>query len=152
MRQYVLPAIAGLLLTLPMTASAEVDGSDPGQIAKLLQDAGYRAQMDTAADNTPMIISSAEGVEFAIYFFGCEGGGKCTSIQYSAGFDMPDGMTYEKVNEWNSSKRFGSVHLDDEKDPYIQMDVNLDFGVSDKNFMDTFDYWRTMIKLFDDFE
>lgn len=151
MRHYLLPALAALFLTMPVTASAEVDGSDPDQIATLLRDAGYRAQMDTAADNTPMIRSTAERLEFLIFFFGCDAEGGCSSIQYSAGFDLPDGMSHEKVNEWNSTKRFGRVFLDAENDPYIQMDVNLDFGVSDENFMDSFNYWLAVLDLFSDF-
>ncbi len=49
------------------------------------------------------------------------------------------------------TKRFGKIHLDSENDPYIQMDVNLDHGVSDENFVDTFSYWLTVLEVFDDY-
>nr|WP_309502531.1 YbjN domain-containing protein [uncultured Roseovarius sp.] len=149
MRRLVLSALAGLFMTSP--ALAEVDGSKPWQIASMLQEAGYRAQMDVASDDTPMIRSTAERINFVIFFFGCEQEQGCNSIQYSAGFDMADGLSVSKMNEWNRTKRFGKVYLDAENDPFIQMDVNLNFGVSDKNFMDSFDYWLLVLELFDEY-
>mgnify|MGYP005998535175 CR=1 FL=1 len=141
--------LSSFLLCTP--AFAEVDGSSPQYIAKLISDEGYRAQLENDSDGDPRIRSAAEGVKFSIRFYGCKSPRGCTSIQFSAGFDMKDGMTLKRANEWNRGKRFGKVYLDEENDPYIQMDVNTDFGVTDKNFLDTFDYWQLLLKSFNDF-
>ena len=39
------------------------------------------------------------------------------------------------------TKRFAKAYLDDQNDPVIEMDVNLQGGVSRKNLEETFDLW-----------
>ncbi|MBU2980414.1 YbjN domain-containing protein [Lentibacter algarum] len=149
MRHFIYFLTASLAFSTP--AFAEITGSSPQYIAKLIGDAGYRAQMETSNDGAPRIRSAAEGVNFSIWFYGCKSSRGCNSIQFSAGFEMKDGMTLAKVNEWNRKKRFGKVYVNDDNNPFIQMDVNLDYGVTDKNFMDTFDYWQVVLDSFNDF-
>lgn len=126
----------GLTLAASGAAWAEnVVASDPEAIAKLMQDWGYRAELTKDSEGDPKINTSAAGVDFYVYFYGCSGGADCTEIQLGAGFDLPDGMTLEAVNEWSSQNRFNRVYLDEEKDPFIRYDVNLaEGGISPELF------------------
>ncbi len=54
----------------------------------------------------------------------------------------------EEINAWNRDKRFGKAYLDDDGDPALEMNVNLRYGVSRKNFDDTVDFWRIVLKTF----
>lgn len=135
-----------------LAQGGNVDASDAAVLAGVLQDLGYRAMLSTDSSGDPLIRSSADGSEFSIFFYGCSSGQACKAIQFSKGYDMATGMSLEQVNEWNREYRFGKVYLDDEADPFIEMDVNLDFGgVARENFADTFDWWLVTTREFEAF-
>jgi Putative bacterial sensory transduction regulator len=146
---------AGLLsifLTLAAGSPAlaqNVTADDPDAIVKLLQEWGYRATLVKDSQGDPKIDSATAGVNFSVYFYGCTAGADCSSIQLSSGFDMESGTTPEVVNAWNSTKRFGKVYLDDEQDPFIEMDITLAAGgVSRDNFRDDMDKWEQLLSDF----
>ncbi len=127
-------------------AGGSVVAENPEAIAKLLQDWGYRAQLKKDDQGDPQIDSSTAGVNYTIYFYGCEGGRNCTSIQLSSGFDLTDGTTLAVVNDWNTNKRYSKVYLDDQNDPFIEIDVNLyGGGISEETFRDTLDLWDRLL-------
>jgi len=49
-----------------------------------------------------------------------------TSLQLYAGFKKKASVA--KVNEWNKSKRFSRAYIDDEGDPVIESDLDLEGG------------------------
>lgn len=127
-----------------------VDASDASVLVDVLQGLGYRAMLSTDAGGDPLILSSANGDEFRIYFYGCSNGRSCRNIQFSKGYDMDEGMSLEQANAWNREYRFGKVWLDGDSDPFIEMDVNLDVGgVARENFADTFDWWLVTTSQFE---
>lgn len=143
-------ALLGLALTAG-SASAQVMG-DVDVIASFLENYGLPVEKTLDSDGDPQLESRIEGTRFAIYFYGCENGMACDSIQFSTAFDLVAPMSFEQVNEWNRTKRFGKTYLDEEGDPYFEMDLNLDFdGVGAKNFDDSIDLWRALLAEFRDF-
>lgn len=129
--------------------AANVQAEYPAAIAELMKTFGYRAELTTDDQGDPKIKSSAGGANFSVYFYGCKNGKDCTSIQFSAGFDLTDGTTLEVVNDWNTAKRYGKVYLDSENDPYIEMDINLEFGgIGEETFRDTLDIWDRLVSDF----
>ena len=140
-------------ISSPVAAlAANLDAGNATELVDLLQDLGYRAMLTTDSSGDPLILSSADGSDFSIFFYGCTNGQSCKAIQFSKGYDMDQGMSLEQVNTWNRDYRFGKVYLDDEADPFIEMDVNLDFGgVARENFADTFDWWLVTTREFEAF-
>lgn len=137
--------LAMALGTLP--AQAQVMG-DPEVVASFLEDYGLRVARDTDSTGDPLLSSRIEGTNFKVYFYGCEEF-PCDSIQFSSGFDLAQPLSAMMINEWNRDKRFGKAYLDDEGDPYIELDVNLDMdGVGGRNFDDTIDLWRVVLSEF----
>lgn len=131
--------------------SAQVMG-DPDVIRLLMADFGLKVDADTDSDGDPRLSSRIDGTYFGVYFYDCKDGHQCQSIQFSTGFDLDDPMSLEKVNEWNRDRRFGKVYLDDEGDPYIEMDINVDIdGVGKENFSDSLDIWRRVLSSFRDY-
>jgi hypothetical protein len=124
-----------------------VSADDPRQIAKLISDKGYQAELvDT--DASPRIRSSDSGIKFLIFFLNCTDGKKCATLQFYTGFGDTV-VPLEKINEWNSGHRFGRSYLDDERDPVLEMDLNLDAGgVSSENFLDNFTLWLDLMQQF----
>lgn len=126
--------------------SADITASNPAGIADLLRTMGYRAELTKDNQGDPKINSATGGSNFRIYFYGCTANMDCKSIQFAAGFDLTDGTTLDVVNEWNAAKRYTKAYLDDEQDPLIEMDINLDFGgVSENNFRDSLDLWEGLL-------
>lgn len=141
------PALAESTTTSTTTpASVNIMASNPEQVAAALQTFGYRAELTKDDQGDPKIKSSAGGANFSVYFYGCEKNVDCTSIQLSAGFDLEKGTTLEVVNDWNANKRFGKVYMDDEKDPYIEMDIEMDgAGIPEDTFRMNMETWDKIV-------
>jgi len=145
--------LAAAIALAPLGASAQslVDATDVDIISALIQEEGYRAVVGTDGVGDPMITSSANGFEFDVYFYGCEDGENCRDIQFSAVFDMEDGMSLTSAQDFNLEKRWAKVYLDEESDPRLEMDVNMYGGVSATNFNDTLDWWVIIMQEFMDY-
>lgn len=141
----------GLALSLmPLTVGAQalVDATDVDVLAALVQSEGYKAQVGTDGVGDPMISSSANGYDFDVFFYGCTDGANCRDLTFSVTFDVADGMSLTKVQDFNREKRWIKIYLDDESDPIVEMDYNIYGGVSPENFTDTLDWWVLMMNEF----
>ncbi len=144
-------ATSVLVALTPISAAAQsgaIDGGDPAAILNVASGFGM-ANLETDSQGDPMIVGRVDGVRYALYFYGCKGGADCTSLQFYAGWNAP-GVPMDRVNQWNYENRFGRGHIDPDGDPVVRMDVNVDYGVSQRNFEDTFDYWRLVVTNFRD--
>jgi hypothetical protein len=59
---------------------------------------------------------------------------KGEDMQLYAGFSK-SGVTLARINSWNKGKRFTRAYLDDENDPVLESDLNLEGGVSAENLL-----------------
>ena len=145
-----LAALAGLVgitmagASTPASAQTMERITGP-QLQSLMQDWGYRAELTTDNEGDPKIRSSTQGTGFSIYFYDCTKTGTrdCRSVQFSAGMDLTNGLTLTKVNDWHREMRFGRVWLDDDHDPYIEMVVKFDDGITEGNLRSWFLTWDT---------
>ena len=131
-----------------------VTAKDPQQIASLLQAEGYAAKVEKTSDGDPVIRSKSSGSNFSVFYYNCEKGLNCATVQFHAGYDTEKGKgpTLEKINEWNMNNRFGRAYLDDEGDPIVEMDVDLDDGgLSRELFIDNFEFWTSIMSKFEKF-
>lgn len=150
-KKSLLLAAAVALVPFGANAQALVDASDSDIIAALIQDEGYRALAGTDGVGDPMISSSANGYDFDVFFYGCTDGENCRDIQFSVTFDLEDGMSLTRAQDFNLEKRWAKVYLDEESDPRLEMDVNMYGGVSATNFNDTLDWWVIIMNEFIEF-
>ncbi len=127
--------------------------ADPDVILLEMQKAGFLVTRDTADDGTPRLNSKVSGISFRVYFYGCEEAtNPCTSVQFSAGYDLDNPLSALKINEWNSDYRYVRTYIDDEGDPYIKFDLWLDGdGMGRGNFAENLDIWRSQVESFEDF-
>jgi hypothetical protein len=140
-------AAAALLATAfaaAATAETLVSAANPATLVSIIQALGFQAQLDKDNVGDPLIRSSSSGVNFNIYFYGCKKNKQCQSLQFIAGYDLGEGTTLQALNEWNTEKRFASAYLDDEDDPFLQLDVNTEGGITQENFEKTFDLWQSL--------
>lgn len=109
-----LPAIA-----IPAGAQT-MSAASPETIVQGLQALGYSAKLETDNEGDPKISSSAAGVNFTIYFYGCSANANCQDLSFSSGFDLDTPTTAASMNEWNQTELLGKASIDDEGDPYIR--------------------------------
>jgi hypothetical protein len=144
-----LAAATMLGATTPATAEdLHKDGMTGPEVAAWLQKAGYKAELTKDESGDPLITSAAEGQSFKIYFYDCDDAKRCKALQFSAGFDLKTPLTLDKANEWNRKNRYLKAYLDDDGDPYVQYDVNVNAGRTLAGLDDDFGVWTGMI---DDF-
>ena len=135
---------ASLVLLAPLSATAQelVYAEDPQIIAALIEDNGFPAEITVDGVGDPMIMTSANGYDFQIYFYDCIENADCQALQFGAYFDMVDGMSLTRAQDFNKERRWVKVYLNDENDPIVEMDYNLRGGVTAENFNDTLEWWR----------
>ena len=129
-------------------SSQMIDASDPFSIVGLIQQEGYQAKLESNESGDPKISGRLDSLNWNMIFYSCQDNRNCASVQLVSAFDLPDGMSMERVNEFNRNLRWADVDLDEEGDPFLRMDINLAFGVSEDNFKDSFDWWRIMLAEF----
>lgn len=145
-----LALLAALAFAAAFTVQAAddsiVDATNPALIKNIASGYGS-ATLDTDSVGDPMITGRLDGTKYGIYFYGCNDGKNCRSIQFSAGWAGTK-VTLADLDEWNRTTRFGKAYLDKDGDPRLEMDVNLDGGVTRKNLDDVVDWWQVSLKGF----
>lgn len=143
---------AAVCLAAAATASAGLlpDGGVTAQeVAAGLLEKGYKAEITTDSTGDPKVMSAADGSNVSIYFYGCKGEGpRCNSIQFVSAFDLDDGMSLSRINLWNRENRFGRAYLDDENDPYVEMDVDVEHGFTTESLATWIDTWTQVLPRF----
>jgi hypothetical protein len=114
-----------------------VSADDPKGMEAVLKLAGYEPTLERDNIGDPLIQVKFGDWEGKILFFGCDTDTNrdCESIMLSTGFDRDQPMPPGLVNEIMRTKRFASVRLDDEGDPFIEWDMVLSEPVPTSLFL-----------------
>ena len=145
-----LRTLTALALGCATPAVADIDGRDVPAIMNVFLEEGYRVTLSRDSGGDPMLTGKIQGTPYYVYFYGCDdANANCSAVQFKAGYDLAQGLALDQVNDWNRKMRFGKVYLDEEQDPFLELDVNLLYGVSDANFADTIDWWRVVMQEFE---
>ena len=145
-------AIAGAAMFAAAPLAAENITADLDQIAKLLQSEGYQAKF-TGEGTERVIQTGMAGYNFLILPFDCDEQAKnCKSVQFYTAFAPENKPTLEEMNTYASENRFGRIYLDGDRDPVIEMDIDLEAGgMSPELFMDNLAYWEAIMVGFAEF-
>jgi hypothetical protein len=136
-----------LFTTGQVAAEELIDAKKPAAILNIAKGFGS-AKLGTDSEGDPLITGRIKGTKYGIYFYGCNSKGEdCDDIQFNAAWSGVK-TTLQTINQWNAEKRYGKAYIDNEGDPVIQMTVNLDYGVSDENLDDTFNWWTKALDEF----
>lgn len=146
-------------LLLGLGAAAEPPAPDPDanvamadvrELQRIVKAHGLPATLDESDPEGPVFVSHIGETEFVIILYGCEAALGCRALEFAAGYDLPEGMDWLALNDWNRDTRFGGLYLDDEGDPILTMDVNLaGDGIGPKNFGDWLDIWAALVEDFE---
>lgn len=153
MKKCITAVLIGLLICIgSLQAKPLPDGGvTVNEVAAILQEKGYWIEMGTDGTGNPKITSKAEGYTFAIYFYSLSEEGRAKSIQFCLGIAMKDGISLERVNEWNKGYRFGRVYQDEENDPILELDLDVEHGCNTEAIDNILERWFALITTFDEF-
>lgn len=142
-------AAAGLQLAAMQPArAAEADlitAQDVDEITNVAKGFGS-ATRTTTKSGDPKIEGRLDGLQYSVFFYGCENRSNCQSIQMYVGFKMETNKPgISKVNEWNQKKRYGKAYIDKVGDPVMEMDVPMAKGITRGTLDSAFDSWNSLV-------
>jgi hypothetical protein len=127
-----------------------VRAQDPASVVKALQENGYTATLGVDGVGDPMVTSASNGTNFQVFFYNCTNHLQCATVQFHSGYHLANNPNAEQMNDWNREQRFGRAYLDKERDPILEMDVDLDDGgVAPLLFIDNVEFWTSVLGKFE---
>ena len=122
------------------------------QVAAAIEEVGYAIALEGEGADRYLLSETEDEYTFAVLFYGCDDAGDaCKTVQFYAGFEPPAAPSLRQMNDYAAANRWGRIYLDDEGDPAIEMDVDLeDGGMSFELFKDNVEYWGAVMNAFGD--
>jgi hypothetical protein len=151
MRYQIAFIAAGLLIAAaPVQAAGKNITADPTLVAQTMRTAGFQAGIEKLSNGLPYIQSSSGGYPFRVFFMGCDDSGKaCKTVQFFAGFVTKKSPSLTQMNTYTRENRWGRIYIDEEDDPVIEMDVDLEVGgMTPELFKDNLEYWTSVMGSF----
>lgn len=130
----------------PAQAQQLVDGSQIDEIVNIARGYGA-ATLETRSNGDPVIRGKIEGVAYQVIFSNCTDNANCEDFSFYAVFPG-NKQTLEAINAWNRDKRFSKAYLDADLDAAIDFDINLEYGVSQRNLDAAFSVWSLVLEQF----
>ena len=126
--------------------------ADITQIAEIMRAEGLQAKIGTEDSGRPYILSGLSGYNFYVYPYGCnDDWGECKFVQFRAIFSPTVKPTLAEVNKHAADNFFARFYIDEENDPVIEKDIDLEAGgMSRALFVDNLAYWDTALVTFAD--
>lgn len=142
---------ASLLATLPLPAlAAGLVKARADDIAEVLREMGYRAEVGKDNVGDPMIRTSFAGATTTVFFYGCSGA-NCESVQFTSGFILQDDVDENHLNGWNRHKRYLKSYIDGEGDPIAEYDIVVGDGLPTSVVRESIENWDKLLGEFQDY-
>jgi hypothetical protein len=148
MKNMVLVGSLSMALLFVPAAYADniISAENPDAILNIAKGYGS-ATLEKDSSNDPFITGRIDGTRYGIFFYGCSDGKECDDILFAAAWGGVK-VSMDDINAWNRDKKFGKAFLDKDGDPRLEMPVNLDYGVTQRNLDDTFYWWAKALAVF----
>ena len=146
-------AVASLLLAMITTVRAAPlpdGGVTVDEVADVMRGQHLPVDLTKDSDGDPLIHSQVNDIKFHVYFYECNPQKRCQSIQFYAGWTTK-GLSPERINTWNRTKRFGRAYLDRDIEPCVEMDMDLQHGATTQAVANDFARWQLVMKTFKNF-
>ena len=129
-------AACAIVLAAPVSAQQTRDRITAEQLTGLLRDKGMEGKVNERGN---VVVSN--GGSKIVFFIS----GQTMQAWYGLG---GTNATVNTVNEWNKTKRFGRAYIDAENDPCVELDYDLEGGVSDDSIKVWFDTVTAVVRAY----
>lgn len=129
-------AAVALVLAGPVSAQGTRERITAEQLNGLLRDKGMEGQVNERGN----VVVNNGGSKIVFFISG-------QTMQAYYGLSGTK-ATINTVNEWNKTKRFGRAYIDAENDPCVELDYDLEGGVSDESIKVWFDTVTAIVRSF----
>lgn len=141
---------ASLLGAAPAPAAPLPQGGiTPQQMVEIMTRHGLPATLTRDSNGVQIITSRAVNVNFDVYFYECRDG-SCRDIQFAAGWSNATGATPDRINEWNTTKRFIRVYWKPGNVVWAEQDARISRGTTE-NVEEYLALWPEMLGEFKSF-
>lgn len=145
---YLAVGMACVVAAAPASAQM-VEARNPSSLVDALKAGGYPAELKKDGSGDPMIVTSSENRRMGVVFYGCTNNVNCTYVSFYFGvtFDADDKkMSAQQIADWNKSRRFGRLSMDDDGSISLKHEVDLDKGgMSRALFIDSFEWFSAAV-------
>ncbi len=143
-------ALMGVAIVLAYAVSPQAQdtltGADTAEILTIARSHGS-AKLATQSNGDPQINGKIDGISYQIYFRNCTDNTNCEDLNFYLGFlDLKPSL--DVINAWNASKRFSRAYLDQVNDACVEMDIDLEEGVSSEYLASQFGVWNMILTQF----
>ncbi len=135
LRWFAVAAVA-LMLAGPLSAQQMRERITAEQLTGLLRDKGMEGQVNERGN----VVVNTNGTKIVFFISG-------QTMQAYFGL-RGTSANVTSVNEWNKTKRFGRAYIDAEGDPCVELDYDLEGGVSDESIKVWFDTVTAIVRSF----
>lgn len=147
--KFVLSAV--LLSTATGAFADPIKASDPQSVLAYFTDIGAPATLTEDSYGDPLIELQYYGTHFAVFFYGCQDGENCNSLQFYSGYTPENEISLEAMNLWNAEQRYGRVYQGENGGKRLEYDIYTgQAGVSADDFDEMFDIWTELVEDFED--
>lgn len=133
---------AALALALFSTSASATDipgtGLSAADIVSWLKTRGLPGEIITGSDGKVHVRTNINNTISGVYMFDCKNGPACGSIQFSTGWATKGTFNTSDMNRWNRDQRWCRGYFDNVNDPWLEMDVSLESGVTYEGLNDLF--------------
>ena len=144
-------AVLAIALTAAAPAAAETlteQGVTREQMVKIMTAHGLPARIDKDSSDNVIVKSRVDDINFDVYFFDCNDG-SCREIQFAAGWSNSTASA-DKINEWNTTKRYLRAYSKPNKVIWAEQDVIVG-RTTTENIDEYLTTWSTAIVRFKEF-
>lgn len=128
-----------------------ISATDPEGIQRLIQKAGYRAELSTDDEGNPKIIGNMSNSTYWIMFLDCQLSIGCAGLQFFVGYGPEYAPSLEEINNFNNQYRYIRASVGDNGNPLMYMDIIVrDGGISEEAFLQYLSLWELFIPAFED--
>jgi hypothetical protein len=144
-------AVLAIALTAAAPAAAETlteQGVTREQMVKIMTAHGLPARIDKNSSDNVIVKSRVDDINFDVYFFDCNDA-SCREIQFAAGWSNSTASA-DKINEWNTTKRYLRAYSKPNKVIWAEQDVIVG-RTTTENIDEYLTTWSTALARFKEF-
>ena len=138
-------------LALPGVATAQnIIAGDGTRIANYFLNEGFAPELTTDSVGDPLINVDFYGTDMSVYFYGCDEGARCSSIQFYSGYSVNGAVRLAQINEWNTENRYAKAYISESGSARIEYDIYLgNTGLTEADFAKALSSWVQLQKQFE---